>query len=167
MGSEKRKQARYAERNKSKASKRAMKSHESDERKHIMVKNLKMKLLRDHVTKQEERMRRYIPDSVRAIQEAPIDPQYALKGAARGAREHYRPPGYDEEVMNTQPIDLMDLYIHDIWDAPDKEGEKLIEAKILYASGLHNILEKSGEAVEGRHSSLSLSSVSSLSRLYI
>jgi tetratricopeptide (TPR) repeat protein len=147
MGSEKRKQARYAERNKSKAAKRAMKSHESDERKHIMVKNLKMKQLKDHVIKQEERMRKYIPDRVRAIQNAPIDPQYDLKGAARIAREHYRPPGYDEEVMNQQPIDLMELYCHDIWAAPDGEGKKLIEAKILYASGLHNVLEKSSDSI--------------------
>ena len=110
MGSEKRKQARYAERNKSKAAKRAMKSHESDERKHIMVKNLKMKQLKDHVIKQEERMRKYIPDRVRAIQNAPIDPQYDLKGAARIAKElarnNYRGKislsGFGENLLNPQ-----------------------------------------------------------------
>ena len=62
----KRKNARKSQReDPKKAHIRSMKSHESDERKLIMVRNLKLKQLKEHVLTQSERMQNYIPDEIR------------------------------------------------------------------------------------------------------
>lgn len=128
--------------------KRQMRTHESEERKMEMIRQMKVNQLKGHVDKQKTRMRSYIPDEIRERMKKPIDPAYNLKGAARVAREYYKPPGDTSVPGDDEARNLFDEFAGKIWDAPDREGEILIEKMILYAAALHNVTSQTNHAIK-------------------
>ena len=125
-------------------------AHESDERKIAMLKRLKVTHLRNAVTKQIERMERYIPDEVRAYKKRKIDPQYALMGGARVAREYYKDPNDKSVPGDDDEKDLItewgDTGI--LWDerCPNLEGRNLLSKMLKLGAGYHNITDQTKEA---------------------
>lgn len=71
------------------------------------------------------------------------DKNYDLKGAARPAREFYVDPNYEEEP---EPINLLDLHATSMWN--HSEGQILLEKLLDYGIGLHNIAQKSKDAIK-------------------
>ena len=67
---------------------------------------------------------------------------YELKGAARVAREFYRPPGYKEEA---QPIDVFEQLPGKLWE--HEEGKEFLSALLELGVGQHNIANRSKDAV--------------------
>ena len=128
--------------------KREMRTHESEERKMAMVRRMKISQLKGHYEKQRQRMSSYIPDEIRERMKQKIDPAYDLKGAARVAREFYKPPGDTSVAGDDEPRNLLQEFAGKIWEAPDGEGKVLLEKMILYAAGLHNILEQTSHAIK-------------------
>ena len=77
-----------------------------------------------------------------------IDPAYDLKGAARAAREFYKPPGDVSIPGDDEPRNLLQEFAGKIWEAPNGEGKILLEKMILYAAGLHNITGQTKHAIK-------------------
>lgn len=67
---------------------------------------------------------------------------YELKGAARVAREFYRPPDYREEA---QPVDVFEQLPGKLWE--HEEGKKFLIAMMELGVGQHNIAGRSKDAV--------------------
>ncbi len=128
--------------------KRQMRTHESGERKMEMVKQMKVNQLKGHVEMQLKRMRSYIPDDIRERMIKPIDSAYNLKGAARAAREYYKPPGDTSVPGDEEARNLLDEFAGKVWDAPYREGEALVEKMILYAASLHNVIGHTNHAIK-------------------
>lgn len=116
-------------------------AHESDERRIQQLQNLEIKRLHNLVIRQENNMTRYIPPAT--TKRRRMDPNYQLKGAARPALEHYSDPNYEPEP---EPIDLLGEYEGRLWE--HKEGQILLERLLEYGIGLHNIGQKSKEAIK-------------------
>jgi hypothetical protein len=72
---------------------------------------------------------------------------FDLKGAARPARQFYRPPGFEGTVEGEgeEPVDLILQFEGKMWD--HSEGQKLLQLKLDLAVGLHNVTHRTKEAV--------------------
>jgi hypothetical protein len=57
--------------------------------------------------------------------------------------EYYQDPNYEEEP---EPINLLDLHDTSMWEHP--EGRLLLEKLLDYGVGLHNIVQKSKDAIK-------------------
>ncbi len=90
------------------------------------------------------------------------DPLYDLKGAARVAREFYRPPDYKEDV---EPVDLIDLHPGTIWN--HVEGPILLKAMMELGVALHNIMNRSKDAIKVFKEMLELDSEDHLVSLFL
>ena len=134
--------------NAEKEHKRAMRTHESEERRMQLVRKMKVNQLKAHMEKQFKRMSSYIPDHIRERMKKPIDPAYNLKGAARVAREHYKAPGDNSVAGDEEARNLIEEFKGNVWAAPDREGEILLEKMILYAACLHNVTNETNHAVK-------------------
>ena len=72
-----------------------------------------------------------------------LDPNYELKGAARIAQQFYQQPG-----LRTEPVvatNIFSQYKNKMWD--HEEGQKLLSLKLAYAVGLHNVANKTKQAI--------------------
>lgn len=65
-----------------------------------------------------------------------------MKGAARVAREFYKPPDYREDV---QPIDVFEQMPGRLWE--HEEGKKLLIAMMELGVAQHNIAERPKDAI--------------------
>ena len=72
-----------------------------------------------------------------------IDKNYDLKGAARPARDFYVDPNYQPEP---EPINLFDLYSNSIWE--HLEGQIYLKMLLEYGIALHNVAQKTKEAIK-------------------
>lgn len=70
-----------------------------------------------------------------------LDPRYELKGAARAAQEHYRPPGYRSPV---DPVNLFEKLKHDLWTHP--AGNTYLQTMRELGLAYHNIGGKTRDA---------------------
>ena len=68
------------------------------------------------------------------------DSLYELKGAARPAAEFYAP-----KVEPVEKRDLLEEYKHNLWDI--QEGKDYLTAQFEYATALHNLMNKSRDAI--------------------
>lgn len=116
-------------------------ARESDDRKIESLKKLELKRLQSAVAKAKEAMQSYVPPESR--KKYKIDPMYDLKGAARVAREFYRPADYREEV---EPVDLLEQYHGKLWSHED--GQKVLSAMMELGVAMHNSLNKGKEAIK-------------------
>lgn len=64
-----------------------------------------------------------------------------MKGAARPAAEFYAP-----KVEVVEKRDLLKEYHSHLWDIP--EGQDYLTAMFEYATGLHNLMNKSKDAIQ-------------------
>lgn len=119
------------------------KARESDERKKEHLKNIELKRLQNAVRKQEEVMQQYLSPADRARMKKPMDKQYELKGAARVAREFYRPPDWQPDP---EPVDLLEQYEGKMW--AHEEGRLLLKLNLNYALGCHNVGKRTKEAIK-------------------
>ena len=129
------------------------KAHGSDERRIVTLKRLKVKQLQGHVDKQLQRMHDYLPDDVRERMNARVNPEYALMGAARVAREHYRDPNDRRHLDDQTPVDLIETFGRDgmLWThSPNGEGRVLLTSMLRLAVGHHNITEHTSDACKVR-----------------
>jgi hypothetical protein len=69
-----------------------------------------------------------------------VDSLYELKGAAKPAQEYYAP-----KVEEPEKKDLLQDYHHRLFEIP--EGENYLVALFEYATALHNLTNKSKEAL--------------------
>ena len=115
-------------------------AHESGERRMAMLRNLEIKRLHTHVEKQKAAMRQWLPPDVVARKKLKVDPHYDLKGPARPARDFYLPP--EEEVAT---VDLLELYDGKMWE--HEEGQRLLVTLLEYGAALHNVGNRSRDAV--------------------
>jgi hypothetical protein len=69
-----------------------------------------------------------------------VDSLYELKGAAKPAQEYYAP-----KVEEPEKKDLLLDYHHRLFEIP--EGENYLVALFEYATALHNLTNKSKEAL--------------------
>lgn len=114
--------------------------HESGERRMQMLRNLEIKRLDTRVNKQKDHMRSYFPPDVVAKKKQKVDPHYDLKGPARPAREFYL--GKEEEF---EPVDLLDQYDGKLWE--HEEGQILLRALLEYGTALHNVGNRTKDAI--------------------
>ena len=115
-------------------------ARESGERRMQILRNLEVKRLESRVEKQKQAMRRYLTPEVVARKKQKVDPHYDLKGPARPARDFYLPP--EEEV---EPEDLLVTYDGKMWE--HEEGQRLLIALLEYGAALHNVGNRSRDAV--------------------
>jgi hypothetical protein len=139
------------------------KARESNERKLFNMQSLAIKRFQGYVDKIRDNMKSYYPPEAAAkakmgtrmvlcsllaalvnccLGYPSIDPKFELKGAARAAQEFYRPPGY--EAM-PEPRDLLEEFHGRMWD--NDEGRKLLKAMLDLGLALHNIGNRSKDAV--------------------
>mmetsp|Transcript_380 Transcript_380/g.693 ORF Transcript_380/g.693 Transcript_380/m.693 type:complete len:363 (-) Transcript_380:57-1145(-) len=116
-------------------------ARESDDRRLSQLRGMEIKRLQKSVEKQERLMEEYIPAEQRKRKR--VDPNYNLKGAARPALDFYKDPNAQPEV---EPVDLLSKYDTCMWD--HEEGRVLLSCLLELAIGLHNIAERSKEAVK-------------------
>jgi hypothetical protein len=121
--------------------KNVMSARESDERRLLQLQQLEIKRLYNLVQRHEEEMMRWRPPDKR--KKPRVDKNYALKGAARPAMEHYQDPNYEPQP---DPINLMALYEGKMWE--HWEGQALLEKLLEYGVSLHNVGNKSKDAIK-------------------
>jgi hypothetical protein len=71
------------------------------------------------------------------------DPNYNLTGAARPARDFYKDPNYIEEP---EAEDILSKHESNLWG--HSEGQQLLSKLYELGVGLHNVGNRSKEAVE-------------------
>jgi len=119
---------------------------------YLELHDLAAKRLKNQMERQKDSLIRFIPPEKRGVV-SKIAPEYALKGAARAASEHYQDPNY---IPPTEAINLFsqlgchdsetsskppgDLYSH-------PEGRVLLRYMIEYGTFLHNKMEKTRDAI--------------------
>jgi hypothetical protein len=121
----------------------------------VELHDLAAKRLKNQVERQRDSLIRYIPPEKRGVV-SKIAPEYALKGAARAAQEHYQDPNYvppteainlfrqlgcEESISSDADVPAGNLYSH-------PEGRVLLRYMIEYGTFLHNKMEKTRDAVK-------------------
>jgi hypothetical protein len=114
-------------------------TRESDERRAEQLRGMEMRLLKNKVDRQREKMVSYEhPDMKKRPK---IDPLFDLKGPARAAREFYKDPNYMDDIPNTNLFDDFKgkLYEHE-------EGKVLLQLMLEYGISLYNNFNKLRDA---------------------
>ena len=120
------------------------KAHDSDERRLERVKSIQVNRLSKIADRLTNRLSSYIPEEeIIAKKNEVIDKRYVLKGAARPAQEYYRPPGYKEDV---QPVNIFNEYKNRL--GQHTIGLELLKTKLELGINLHNITNKTRQAIE-------------------
>jgi hypothetical protein len=96
--------------------------------------------MESRVEKQRAHMRQYLPPDVVARKKQKVDPHFDLKGPARPARDFYLAP---EDT--TEPVDLLNDYHGKMWE--HEEGQKLLLAMLEHGAALHNVGNRTKEAI--------------------